>query len=427
MRRSHLAATIGLAALAFAPLPTTSTAPEAAVVDDEPECQNLDLPAALSTDALLADADPVTVRVLVLFAVEESAEVERLRASGDHAGADALLASIVDEHGPKLVRATEAYEPLGIEVELVPDVLSLTAAEAANSDEVIEAAKDRVGGTPPAGIDAVYAAVGLDLQGSVAGEADCVGGMAYDRYSFAVGELELEINDPPFFGSTLSSGTSAKILAHELGHLLGAQHHLGNCAESIPTYPDADSVGHVCTLMLNDAFVVQRKFSSANAAVVRGYAETYAGATGDRDERPYDIGTIVPTVRDLLLENQLDGDDAGSGRDAGHLDEDPVSIEPGAYDAEILRAPVPDEEDAYTFDVTAGQTISIDAEMAPSEAGATYVLRAPDGTVLDTTSLEDGELRPLEAVADVTGSYSLQFNVRLGSPPRTYSFTLDVH
>ncbi len=60
----------------------------------------------------------------------------------------------------------------------------------------------------------------------MAGVAYCIGGVRYADTAFAIGEgsspWETTLDDKTF---------SAKIAAHEIGHVMGAHHHYGNCVE----------------------------------------------------------------------------------------------------------------------------------------------------------------------------------------------------
>jgi hypothetical protein len=155
--------------------------------------------------------------------------------------------------------------------------------------DIIAAARSRYpDGKVPAQWDIVEVLTNKDVvalgQNAVAGQADCLGGLAYDTRSYEVSEAT-----PPGFDEagvpigpvTLDAHVAAKITAHEMGHLLGGQHHYANCVEGIE--PDQELSGDTapCTLMFNAADFVSLKFGALNAKVVRGYALLYAGQNDD--------------------------------------------------------------------------------------------------------------------------------------------------
>lgn len=194
-----------------------------------------------------------------------------------------------------------SYEPLGLS--LVParfdtvfvpsagtryDAKNDVTLTLADYEEAMAAAKRHVGGRRPAGFDLVYLATSKDLTGpsypglsehAVAGVADCIGGIRSAQHAFAIGEVHVS----PWRG-TLSPAVrvydgSASVMAHELGHLLGAHHHLANCAEGVAD-PGAEQSRQPepCTLMFNVAGPSTFRFSSLNGAIVRGHALRYASS-----------------------------------------------------------------------------------------------------------------------------------------------------
>ncbi|MDQ4125766.1 MAG: hypothetical protein M3134_09230, partial [Actinomycetota bacterium] len=67
-------------------------------------------------------------------------------------------------------------------------------------------------------------------------------------------------------------------MAHELGHLLGAHHHYGNCVEGGRS-TEGGGEPSLCTLMwtVNVAYV-GLEFGSLETAVIRGHAVDYASS-----------------------------------------------------------------------------------------------------------------------------------------------------
>lgn len=151
-----------------------------------------------------------------------------------------------------------------------------------NADAMIQGAKDYFGGVRPKGYDLVYVMTTKDIESggntAVAGLADCIGGVAYDDSAFAVGED---------FGAEEDAGRvlgpfrhtvngSAVVVAHELGHLMGAHHHYGNCVEG-NSLEDLQAFELTpCTLMFNAVNFASLPFSTVNRTVVRGHALEYA-------------------------------------------------------------------------------------------------------------------------------------------------------
>lgn len=206
-------------------------------IGDIPACTSL-TPAAISLDST-----PVTLDVRVLLdGVSETDAVQIMS------------------------RAADAYAPLGITMVSSYETASFSGLDAAN---LIAQAKSYYGGTRPAGIDIVYVLTDKVLN-TLAGLADCIGGVKYADRAFAVGEawdgepLNLLLYN-------LNTEKAAKTAAHEIGHLMGGHHHLANCVESLLNFGDAP-----CSLMFNLVDFENTDFSLINSVVVRGHAQLYA-------------------------------------------------------------------------------------------------------------------------------------------------------
>jgi hypothetical protein len=174
-----------------------------------------------------------------------------------------------------MTKAAEAYAPLGIDLNVVSyQSVSFTGTEGA---ALIQQAKDRFGGVRPAGSDLVYVLSNKDLttdgDTSLAGLADCIGGVRFAHHAFAVGEA-VGIEPAavgPFF---LEVDAHPEIAAHELGHLMGAHHHYANCVEGVLQGEVTDL--SPCTLMFNFVDFQSLNFSVVNGPVVRGHAVQHA-------------------------------------------------------------------------------------------------------------------------------------------------------
>ena len=210
----------------------------AQAVDVEPRDCVEALPAELAIPADAA-ADVVSLDVLVLL---NGVSVER----------GAAVAA----------RADEAYRPLGLR--LVPKFREVELTET-RSDRLIGEAAALFGGVRPKGVDLVYVLTAKKM--NVVGQADCLGGVRFANRGFAVGwdVPDRKVSFAAGVEGDLIADYSAKNMAHELGHLMGAQHFHANCVEGS------------CTIMQSpNASGLSLRFSSVNGASVRGHALRWA-------------------------------------------------------------------------------------------------------------------------------------------------------
>ncbi len=231
--------------------------------DVEPECLQ-PLPDKIGVPGVTDSGQTIELSVMLLLDGTDAAVAQQLMA-----------------------RAAESYKPLGINL-----VLKKTKAVSYTttvSTELIDAAKATVGGVPPRGIDlvGVFTTKGMQAAsggaGTVVGQADCIGGIRFDENSFFVVSDIRSIENPQTgtTGTLASMGfnpnvdATAEVMAHEIGHLMGAHHHYANTVEGNLSSAGPNDLSPA-TLMFNAVNFASLNFSAVNASVVRGYAVNYA-------------------------------------------------------------------------------------------------------------------------------------------------------
>jgi hypothetical protein len=196
-------------------------------------------------------------------------------------GTDATVAA------QQMARAAESYRPLGVNLVLKKTkVVSYTSTV---SSDLIAAAKATVGGVPPRGIDLVGVFTNKTMQSTagggatVVGQADCIGGVRFDSHSFFVVSDIRDIEDPQTgttgtlneLGLNPNVDATAEVMAHEMGHLMGAHHHYANCVEGNLSSAGPNDLSP-CTLMFNAVNFASLNFGVLSGGVVRGHAVEYA-------------------------------------------------------------------------------------------------------------------------------------------------------
>lgn len=157
--------------------------------------------------------------------------------------------------------AVRAYGRIGVAIDVKWDVVSRFRVandldgRYARPDTLLNAMRQRYDGVKPPGADVVY----LFTRQYPAGFADCIGGVLHPDRGFAFGAVSEPTGTPGTGESRLDV-----LAAHEIGHLLGAQHHYANCVEATETIADG---GRGCTVM----FPVVRFASDAFGSVETAY------------------------------------------------------------------------------------------------------------------------------------------------------------
>lgn len=277
MRRGLLLlATVTTLAATMPATPPVATPLPPGALDVEDNCSSLDPPTSVA-DPSVDPRTPIELHVRVLLDVAEVPQVLALRAADEPEQADAVLAAVVSELEDTFTRGEAPFAQHGITLRHTFDVLATHDGVPSTTRELIQQGKDMYGGTVPPDVDVVYVASDNRADGA-AGTADCVGGFAFDHHSFASGDLyrDREWRTFPLTPVHPNRDLDVTTYAHEVAHLLGAHHHLMNCAEGLPHYRHVEDAAGVCTLMANDNSLGALAFSTANALVVRGYAEDHA-------------------------------------------------------------------------------------------------------------------------------------------------------
>ncbi len=260
------------------------------------DCDSAQLlgPEATSVDHVTGRAEEISLDVLLVLDLADAVEVARIdrstpagEAAYQQAG-DALYADVLDV----LEASPQPYTDLDITLTwagwdllqpLGPD--GTARDRTTESQEIIDLARAQMGGARPDDVDIVYVATDLDIQAlgqtAVAGQADCIGGVANPENAFAVGEVGDALVHPkdgiPIGPVTFYRDFAAKVAAHEIGHLMGGHHHYQECGtpSTLTSAAGRSEVG-ACSLMSNAVDFQTLPFSALNGVVVRGHAEAFA-------------------------------------------------------------------------------------------------------------------------------------------------------
>lgn len=174
-------------------------------------------------------------------------------------------------------KAAEAFAPLGVTLRSRFRRVSIPSDGEVSTlfAEVI----GEVGGVRPRTSDLVYLMTAKDIYildngeraYGVAGVAYCIGGVRFSDAAFAIGE-----GSSPWEGILKDNTFSAKIAAHEIGHVMGAHHHYGNCVEGNRS-TEGGGDPSLCTIMWPAVVTYSAlNFGTLETLVVRGHAVEFA-------------------------------------------------------------------------------------------------------------------------------------------------------
>ncbi|HUQ40483.1 MAG TPA: zinc-dependent metalloprotease family protein [Acidimicrobiales bacterium] len=174
-----------------------------------------------------------------------------------------------------MTKAARSYAPLDITLKAGFQSVSFAGNDA---QSLINQAKAYVGGARPETVDVIHVLTAKPMTdpstppgATLAGLADCIGGVKDPRHAFSVARVDFE--PPTDVVLQLDVDTAARVTAHEIGHLFGAHHHYANCVEGAASELNELSP---CTLMFNATNFGSANFSQLNASMVRGHAVNYA-------------------------------------------------------------------------------------------------------------------------------------------------------
>jgi len=164
--------------------------------------------------------------------------------------------------------AKKPYSQIGITLVYSFEQVAFEGVEA---EDLLAQARERFGGVRPAGVDLVHLLTAKNVlykgTDTYAGGADCIGGIRFPERGFSFSEDDPAVEQRNYYGVRPHPYWSAGIMAHEIGHEMGAHHHDGNCVEgatSDPLYP--------CTVMEPAIRFRGLNFGTAERTAIRALA-----------------------------------------------------------------------------------------------------------------------------------------------------------
>ena len=163
----------------------------------------------------------------------------------------------------------EIFDRIAVPVTVSYDFMPLAVD---GSGYPYEQVRKRYGGVRPGGVDVVH----VMTDEFAGGYADCIGGIAFAERAFSVGNVHYTLQGT----AAVDRVPGGMVAAHEISHLLGAQHQQFNCVEAAPQQarqPATDGWTGPCTLMSPAALLASETFSTLERNTIRSFVRTYAG------------------------------------------------------------------------------------------------------------------------------------------------------
>ncbi len=180
--------------------------------------------------------------------------------------------------GPTIMRRViEEFGRIGLVLDVTYQSITLHGTD---SGQLMQETRAHLARARINDFELVHVLTGVDLTiggQNIGGQAYCIGGIRYAKRHWALSISETTW--PESFqnfatGKTFFKGGAALVAAHEIGHLLGALHEHGNCAENAPSALRADEAT-ICTVMDSTLYASKLRFGRTERAVMRGFAIRY--------------------------------------------------------------------------------------------------------------------------------------------------------